>query len=122
MNTSNNTWGGKRAGAGRPRGARNRKTREFIQRIEAEGWAPLDLMLHVMRGHAAAGSWNEAAAIAKDIAPYVHPKIARIQPIEAEGAEPINHVVVHFVKSPKENSEEIAQDERISGHTAGTPD
>jgi hypothetical protein len=41
--------GGKREGAGRPKGARNKKTLALIAAIEASGLTPLDYMLAVMR-------------------------------------------------------------------------
>jgi hypothetical protein len=40
---------GKRRGAGRKRGVRNRKTRALQEGIEASGLTPLDYMLAVMR-------------------------------------------------------------------------
>ena len=40
---------------------------------------PLEVMLEVMREHWAQGQWNQAAAIAKLAAPYVHPRLASIE-------------------------------------------
>lgn len=69
--------GGKRKGAGRKAGARNKRTAELLQKAEAGGLMPLDFLLDVMR--------NESADIplrmdaAKAAAPFVHPKLANIE-------------------------------------------
>lgn len=69
--------GGARPGAGRPRGARNRKTRETVAAIEQSGLTPLDYMLSVMRD---AGQEPEVRLdAAKSAAPYVHPRLAAIE-------------------------------------------
>jgi hypothetical protein len=68
--------GGRRPGAGRPRGSRNRRTREAIAAAE-QGVTPLNYLLQVM--------WdpkNDTAArleAAKAAAPYVHPKLSSIE-------------------------------------------
>lgn len=41
--------GGKREGAGRPKGALTKKTREIAERAAAEGMTPLEVMLDNMR-------------------------------------------------------------------------
>lgn len=41
--------GGKREGAGRPKGALQKRTREIAERAQAEGKAPLEVMLENMR-------------------------------------------------------------------------
>jgi len=64
--------GGKRKGAGRPKGAVNRRTREFRQAVEKSGQAPLEYMLHVMRTSKDQKRRDWAAAAA---APYVHPRL-----------------------------------------------
>jgi len=40
---------------------------------------PLEVMLKAMRVHAKADRWDEAASIAKDAAPYMHPRLASMQ-------------------------------------------
>ena len=70
--------GGKRPGAGRPIGAATKRTREIADKAAAEGLMPLDVMLRAMREHADAERWDDAAAIAKDAAPYLHPRLATV--------------------------------------------
>lgn len=75
--------GGKRPGAGRKRGTRNRKTQEQADAIIASGLTPLDYMLSVMRD-----TGNEPAvrlSAAKDAAPYVHARLAAIEHSGKEG-------------------------------------
>lgn len=69
--------GGKRPGAGRPKNAPNRKTREVVAAVEATGVTPLEYMLAVMRDVA-----SEPAArldAAKSAAPYVHSKLSSVE-------------------------------------------
>jgi len=97
-NKSNVGRGGSRKGAGRKVGAATKKTREIADRAAAEGITPLEVMLRTM--HALVGRFEavqalakdeaeraavpldmliEASAIAKDAAPYVHPRLAAIE-------------------------------------------
>lgn len=71
--------GGKRIGAGRPRGAATRKTKEIADRASAEGLTPLEVMLKAMRAHVEKDDLDAAASIAKDAAPYMHAKLASVQ-------------------------------------------
>lgn len=74
-------WGGARRGAGRPKGGTSQKTREIAMRAAAEGITPLEVMVQTMREFWEAGDKSAAAAIAKDAAPYMHP---RLQSTEAK--------------------------------------
>lgn len=76
--------GGSRSGAGRKRGAASKKTRELADKAAAEGITPLEVMLKAMTSHFQAERLDEAAAIAKDAAPYCHP---RLQAIEMSGKD-----------------------------------
>ena len=69
--------GGKRAGAGRPKGAPNKATAARQAAVEASGLTPLDYLLSVMRD----GNEDLAARLdaAKAAAPYVHPKLAALE-------------------------------------------
>jgi hypothetical protein len=71
--------GGKRNGAGRKRGSATEKTREIADRIAAEGVTPLQVMIEAMNNHRAAGHLDRAAAIAKDAAPYMHPRLSYVK-------------------------------------------
>lgn len=74
--------GGARPGAGRRKGTENKRTvaaREAADAIIAAGLTPLEVMLTAMRNKYEAGDETGAANIAKDAAPYVHPKLAQIE-------------------------------------------
>ncbi len=66
---------GERRG-GRKKGIPNRASISRQAKVAAEGVTPLDVMLRAMREHFEAKRFDEAAAFAKDAAPYVHPKLA----------------------------------------------
>jgi hypothetical protein len=66
--------GGKRPGAGRPKGARNKRTVETAKAIEASGMSPLDYMISLMRDETREVALRLDAA--KSAAPYVHSRLA----------------------------------------------
>ena len=70
---------------GRPKGARNKRTRTLIEAAQAGGELPLDYMLAVMGDPKAAARRRDE--MAKAAAPYLHSKLA---PIEAAGGNAIN--------------------------------
>ena len=70
------THGGKRPGAGRPNGSLNKRSQEIVAKAASEGITPLEVMLKAMRQHVDAGDLGAAAEIAKDAAPYIHPRLA----------------------------------------------
>lgn len=72
--------GGKRPGAGRPKGARNKATVETIAQVKQTGLTPLDYMLSVMRDSSAPTPDRMEAA--KSAAPYVH---ARLTSVDLKG-------------------------------------
>src|SRR5215216_1702956 len=67
--------GGRRPGAGRKPGSKTKKTSALAKRLNVDGITPLEVMVETMRHHYAAGNLNEAAAVAKDCAPYMHPRL-----------------------------------------------
>lgn len=71
--------GGARKGAGRKPGSATRKTREIADKAAAAGITPLEVMLEAMTTLRAAGEYEKAAAVAKDAAPYVHPRLSAIE-------------------------------------------
>jgi hypothetical protein len=96
--TKSNGRGGARPGAGRKAGTANKKTREIANRAAAEGLTPLEVMLKAMRrlvekaeqvegvqqgeGEKIVSPLEllvEAASVAKDAAPYMHPRLAAIE-------------------------------------------
>jgi hypothetical protein len=75
--------GGKRPGAGRKPGKHTEhKKTKAARKIAAEAAAraitPLEVMLQAMIHHHEAGNLDAAAAIAKDAAPYVHPRLSAL--------------------------------------------
>jgi hypothetical protein len=71
--------GGRRNGSGRPKGARTKKTQEPALKQHDKGITPLDVMCEVMRDYYAAGERDKAVAIAKDAAPYMHPRLSYVK-------------------------------------------
>jgi hypothetical protein len=71
--------GGRRPGAGRKPGRATRKTREIADQAAATGLTPLEVMLEAMRRHMANNDWDRAASIAKDAAPYMHPRFSAVE-------------------------------------------
>ena len=69
--------GGARPGAGRPAGARNKRTVEQAEAIIASGMTPLEYLTSVYQDPLA----DEAKRIdaAKAAAPYVHSKLSSIE-------------------------------------------
>ena len=65
--------GGARPGAGRPKGATGKKTKEIISAIEAAGIMPRDVMLHVMREHFNKGEYDAAVEVAAKSPPTCIP-------------------------------------------------
>ena len=65
--------GGKREGAARKPGLKNRITRELTERVEASGLTPFDYMLSVLRDETAAPERRDE--MAKAAAPFVHPRL-----------------------------------------------
>jgi hypothetical protein len=83
--------GGKRPGAGRKPGSatkRTQKTTVLAEQLAGEGPLPLQVMLEAMRYYREQGQLDKAAAIARDAAPYEHPRKSTVtvqggeQPVE----------------------------------------
>src|SRR4026207_1493765 len=76
-----NNRGGRRPGAGRPVGSKNERTAEIARAAAESGITPIEVMLGTMHELWALGTpeaKREAAEIAKDAAPYIHPRLASI--------------------------------------------
>jgi hypothetical protein len=71
--------GSVRQAGGRPKGSRNKRTSELIERAEAKGISPLDLMLAVMHDLWQEGDRLAAFACAEKIAPYLHARLAAVE-------------------------------------------
>jgi hypothetical protein len=72
--------GGRREGAGRPRGAKTVRRTAAIRERErrSKEILPLEVMLEAMRDAHKSGNYAAAAAYAKDVAPYMHAKLQAI--------------------------------------------
>jgi hypothetical protein len=68
-----------RKAGGRPKESRNKRSLELIQRAEAKGISPLDLMLEVMHDLWHEGDRLAAFACAERIAPYLHARLAAVE-------------------------------------------
>jgi hypothetical protein len=75
--------GGKRSGAGRPKGQPNKASAERQAEVAASGVTPLEYMLNVLRDPDAAVERRDWAA--EKAAPYVHPKLAAIEHTGKDG-------------------------------------
>lgn len=92
---------------GRPKGARNKRTRALIEAAEAGGETPLQYMLRVMRDPNAGDKRRDAMAMAA--APYVHPKLAPAEPepvAEPDMPKGASSIEVHFVRPNPQPDEE----------------
>src|SRR5215475_205426 len=95
--------GGKRPGAGRRKNVPNKASAAREQEAQGTGLTPRDVMLEAMRQLWALAQKNKknrklnehyiraAAAVAKDVGPYIHPRISSRVP--ASGAPPTKLVV-----------------------------
>lgn len=88
--------GGARVGAGRKKGSVSLKTREIAEQAIKEGLTPLEVILKSMRS-----MWDNAqeqtdpdqrltrmaaaSQLAKDAAPYIHPKLSSMEVKNPEG-------------------------------------
>jgi len=110
--TISNGRGGARKGAGRKPGSATKKTREIADKAAAEGTTPLEIMLRTMRAFAdeADGAKDDretqlkllvaASGIAKDAAPYIHPRLQAIEHSSNDGG--------HVVLSDAERASRLA--------------
>jgi hypothetical protein len=75
--------GGSRHGAGRKRGAPNKKTAAVQEEVSASGETPLAYMLRVMRNSNSGPKRRDD--MAKAAAPYVHAKLASVEHTGKDG-------------------------------------
>lgn len=88
--------GGKRPGAGRPKGSVNKRTIAAREKIERTGITPLEFMLRQMRKPYPRGATlaqkqahdAQRQQAARDAAPYVH---ARLSSVQVSGGLKLNH-------------------------------
>jgi hypothetical protein len=98
--------GGKRTGAGRKKNVPNRASASREREAAASGATPLDVMLKSMRLLSALAdeSANDkkqfehyiraAAAVAKDVAPYIHPRLSTVDQSPIDRPQKITVTVI----------------------------
>ncbi len=106
--------GGARNGAGRKKGSANEKTREVADQAAAEGITPLEVMIKAMRHYHEAGNMDKAASIAKDAAPYMHPRLSSAI-VKADVSVESTSVVECIITSREQANATIAALEESSG-------
>ncbi len=85
---------GKKTG-GRKKGVPNNATQARQAKAAADGILPLDVILKTMRLMWDEGERLSACQLARDAAPYLHPKLA---PKTAEGTDPVTRVLVGWLE------------------------
>ena len=110
--------GGKRQGAGRPKGSINRSTAELRAAIAASGEEmPIDYMLRVM--HDTKADSERRDDMAKAAAPYLHPRLTSTEVTGKDGG-PIQTANIDLTKLSREDLDaldDIAR--RASGVDSG---
>ena len=77
--------GGARAGAGRPKGAKNKKNREIANRLLASGKTPLEYMASIVESDDPNIPMQLKLEAAKAAAPYMHPRLNAVQHTGPDG-------------------------------------
>jgi hypothetical protein len=95
--------GGKRPGAGRPKGSINKVSLNQMEKAAKAGYLPLDYMLKVMRNERESKGRRDAMAIAA--APYLHPKLSSVV-VSGKKDQPL--VMVTQEMTPQQAAEAFA--------------
>jgi hypothetical protein len=69
-----NTHGGKRQGAGRPKGSRMRRSEELADRLLVDGKCPVDALVRLAEQAESEGDLGQAIGAWKSVLPYIYPK------------------------------------------------
>ena len=77
--------GGFRPGAGRKTAAIRAQQRKSVSSVLDADMTPMAVMHRAMMEHVGRKAWDEAAKQAKELAPYVHPRLAAIAHEGPEG-------------------------------------
>jgi hypothetical protein len=88
-NNQEKSWGGARLGAGRKPGSLNSKTRAIAEKCADLGATPLEVMVEAYLKLRDEGRLEDAAKIAKDAAPYMHPRLSNIE-LSGDEEKPVN--------------------------------
>lgn len=118
--------GGSRPGerrGGRQKGTPNRRTSERMQAIEAGGAMPLEIMLGAARtlwakahegGSVDLDMVERASSMAKDAAPYVHPRLASVAHTGRDGGP------IAVADLSRLSNDQLATLESVFGPLAGS--
>ena len=99
--------GGKRAGAGRPKGSRSRRSEALADKLLGEGKCPVDALVRLAEAAEKDGDRKQAIDAWKSILPYVHakPKAVDIDPNSViELARAVAEVRADASRQVRENS------------------
>ena len=77
---------------GRKKGSLNKQNQEIRDRAMYAGMTPLELMIMCMKEAFTEGEKDKGFLYAKDIAPYVHPKLAAIMVQSERGHKTIDQI------------------------------
>lgn len=91
-NQEKSSHGGARAGAGRKLGSASQKTREIADKCAAIGLTPLEIMVEAMIQYWNEGDRESAIKVAKDAAPYFHPRLSSVE-VGGDEEKPVRMVV-----------------------------
>ncbi|MCT2538759.1 hypothetical protein [Sedimentimonas flavescens] len=72
--TSTTGHGGKREGAGRPKGSRMRRSDALAEKIVAAGLCPVDALIRLAERAENEGDLGQAIGAWKSILPYIYPR------------------------------------------------
>ncbi len=75
--------GGKRSGAGRPKGSRGRRSEVLAETLLSQGICPVEALIRLAEKAEAQGDLGQAMGAWKGILPYVYPKPKAVE-IEPE--------------------------------------
>ena len=96
--------GGKRPGAGRPRGAISKSTRAILEATAAGGEMPIEYMLRIMRDPREPAARRDE--MAKAAAPFLHPRMQPTAPSTDDGL-PVRPVInLTITRGPVDSSAE----------------
>ena len=97
--------GGPRFGAGRPKGAKGRRTKSVEERVAKLGVDPIDALVAIGIEARDSGNLSLAASVFKELARYVYPQRKAVDPAAVE--QPcIIQVVTGVPRSPDDPVEE----------------
>lgn len=102
-----NIWGGKRAGAGRPRGARDKLDTTLRERMKEQGADPAEVLAEIMK---TAKDEKLRRAAASDLMPYLYPRLS-VQNIDLGAAVDLGPlVIVRHQDDPSETEQATDED------------